>query len=110
MLQTEYLVDLLAAASIDAPAGGYVDLEKMILARQVETAIFQHPPSSVAFPSVRVGHNAKLVFAIGIKEVAWPLLKSPVRFIVSIESDGRRKVIFKATLNPRRIESDRAWI
>jgi hypothetical protein len=110
MLQTEYLVDLLASASIDAPAGDYVDLEKMILARGVETAIFQHPPSSIAFPSVKIGHNAKLVFAIGIKEVAWPLLKSAVRFIVSIESDGRRRAIFKARLNPRKLESDRAWV
>ncbi len=110
MLRTEYLVDLLAAASIDAPAGGYVDLEKIILAREVETAIFQHPPSSIAFPSVRIGHNAKLIFAVGIKEVVWQQLKSNVRFIVSVESDGRRKVIFKKTLNPRRLESDRAWI
>jgi len=110
MLQTEYLVDSLAAATIDAPAGDYVDLEKIILEREVETAIFQHPPSSIAFPFVKIGHNAKLVFAIGIKEVAWPLLKSPVRFLISIENDGRRKAIFDATLNPRRVASDRAWV
>src|SRR5437763_5861444 len=110
MLRTEYLVDLLASASIDAPAVDYVDLEKIILLREVETAIFQHPPSSVAFPSVRIGHNAKLIFSVGIKEVVWQQLKSPIRFIVSVESDGRRKVIFKTTLNPRQLESDRAWI
>ena len=110
MLQTEYLVDSLAAASIDAPSADYVDLQKIILAREVETAIFQHPPSSIAFPPVKVGTNAKLIFAIGIKEVAWPQLKSPVRFIVSIESDGRRRVAFRATLNPRKLESDRAWV
>ena len=45
MQRSEYLVDLLEDASIDAPGENYVDLEKMILRRDVETAIFQHPPA-----------------------------------------------------------------
>src|ERR1051326_3383989 len=109
MLQTEYLVDLLSSASIDAPSESYVDLEKMILAREVETAIFQHPPSTVTFPSLQLGKNSKLVFAIGIKEVAWEQLKSSVRFVIAIEDSRQRKVIFKATLNPREVKSDRGW-
>jgi len=109
MLKTEYLVDSLAAASVDAPSEDYVDLEKMILGREVETAIFQHPPSTIRMPSLQLGENAKLGFAIGIKEVAWLQLKSPVRFAISVERGRQRKVIFKATLNPRRLESDREW-
>ena len=109
MPQTEYLVDSLASASIDAPSDDYVDLEKMILAREVETAIFQHPPSTIAFPSLQIGKNAKLVFAIGIKEVTWDQLKSSVRFLVNIENGRQRRNIFKATLNPRQVKSDRGW-
>ena len=109
MLKIEYLVDSLASASIDAPSEDYVDLEKMILAREVETAIFQHPPSTISFPSLRIGQNAKLVFAIGIKEVAWLQIKSSVRFVISVERGRQRKAIFKATLNPRVAESDRGW-
>ena len=52
MQRTEYLVDLLEDASIDAPGENYVDLEKMILRRDVETAIFQHPPSKITFAPI----------------------------------------------------------
>ncbi len=109
MRTTEYLVDLLVSASIDAPSDDCVDLEKMILARRVETAIFQHPPSTITFPALEIGKDAKLVFAIGIKEVAWQHLKSAVRFVITAQNGRRRKEIFKASLNPREVESDRGW-
>ncbi len=109
MLQTEYLVDSLASASIDAPSGDYVDLEKMILAREVETALFQHPPSTIVFQPLKIGSHAKLVFAIGIKEVAWSQIKSPVRFSISVNHEGSHEVLFKASLNPRSQERDRGW-
>jgi hypothetical protein len=109
MPRTEYLVDFLASASIDAPAGNYVDLEKMILERDVETAIFQHPPSTITFPSIKVGKEAILYFALGIKEAAWPQIKNEVRFTISVESKSGREIVFAAKLHPRKRKSDQGW-
>src|SRR6266550_2427654 len=109
MHRTEYLVDLLASASIDAPAANYVDLEKMILERDVETAIFQHPPSTITFPALKVGTEAILYFALGVKEAAWPRLKNKVRFTISVESTSGREIVFDAKLHPRLRRSDRGW-
>ena len=109
MLRTEYLVDLLATASIDAPTSNYVDLEKMILERDVETAIFQHPPSTITFPAIKVGKEAILYFALGIKEAAWPHIKNEVRFTISVESRSGREIVFDATLHPRQRKPDRGW-
>jgi hypothetical protein len=109
MLRTEYLVDLLASASIDAPAPNYVDLEKMILERDVETAIFQHPSSTITFPALKVGKEAILCFALGIKEAAWPHIKNEVRFTISVESTSGREIVFDSKLHPRRRKSDRGW-
>src|SRR5438067_8584089 len=102
MHRTEYLVDLLASATIDAPADNYVDLEKIILEREVETAIFQHPPSNITFPAVKVGKEAILYFGIGVKEAAWPHIKNEVRFTLGVESTPGREIIFDAKLHPRR--------
>jgi hypothetical protein len=109
MLRTEYLVDLLASASIDAPAGNYVDLEKMILERDVETAIFQHPPSTITFPALKVGKEAVLYFALGVKEAAWPHIKNELRFTISVESTPGREIVFDSKLHPRKRKSDRGW-
>jgi hypothetical protein len=81
----------------------------MILARQVETAVFQHPPSTVTFPALEIGKQAVLQFACGIKEAAWPLIKSAVRFTISIESAGKRQRVFETKLQPRTRKSDRGW-
>ena len=109
MLRTEYLVDQLASASIDAPAANYVDLEKMILEREVETAIFQHPPSIVTFTPITIGKQPTFSFGYGIKEAAWPHIKSPVRFVVEIAAETDRKKIFETKLDPRRRQTDRTW-
>ena len=109
MLRTEYLIDLLGSASIEAPAENYVDLERMILAREVETAIFQHPPSSITFPALNIAKEAKLCFGWGVKEVAWSHIKNEVRFTISIESAKGRETFFDAMLHPRKRKSDRGW-
>lgn len=109
MPRTEYLVDLLTSASIDAPASNYVDLQKIILKREVETAIYQHPPSTITFPALEIGHQAVFHFSFGVKEAAWQLIKSAVRFTISIESAARREIVFDAKLRPRTRKSDRGW-
>src|SRR4051812_5895316 len=109
MLQTEYLVDSLGQAAIDAPADDYLNLQKMILAREVETAIFQPPTSSITFPVMHIGNHPQLVFAIGIKEVVWTQIKNAIHFTIHIQSGGRREEVFKAKLNPLKKLSDRRW-
>lgn len=109
MQRTEYLVDWMAKASIEAPGDNYVDLEPMILRRELETAIFQHPPSKITFPPITIGSNATLSFACGIKQVAWPLIKSAVRFVIKVEASKGVEKVFKTTLDPRRRADDRGW-
>jgi ethanolamine utilization microcompartment shell protein EutL len=106
MRDTEYLIDLLAQATIEAPAENCVAVEQMILAREVETAVFQHPPSKTIFSALRIGNEARLSFACRIKEVAWPLLKTAVRFTVSASCDDKTIVLFDLKLDPRRRKSD----
>jgi len=109
MQRSEYLVDLLDDASIEAPGENYVDLEKMILRRDVETAIFQHPPAKITFAPITIGSKAKLSFACGIKQAAWAHIRNAVRFVIKIETTKGRKTIFETRLDPRRREEDRGW-
>lgn len=109
MQRTEYLVDLMADASIVSPGENYVDLENMTLRRVVETAIFQHPPSTITFPPITIGSQAKLFFACGIKQAAWPHIRNAVRFVVHVETANGRKTVFETKLDPRRREADRGW-
>ena len=109
MRRTDYLVDVLSTASIEAPGESYVDLQRMVLGREVETAIFQHPPSTITFPPIELGQEAVLDFACGIKEAAWPRIKSEVRFTMSIELNGEREHVFETKLNPRSSADDRRW-
>ena len=109
MQRTEYLVDLLAAAAIDAPGENYVDLETMILRRDVETAIFQHPPSKITFAPITIGSKATLSFACGIKQAAWAHLRNAVRFVIKVQTPKGQKTVFATRLDPRRREEDRGW-
>ncbi len=109
MHRTEYLVDLLSAAGIDAPSDNYVQLQRVVLNGEVETAIFQHPPSTVTFPAFVIGRNATLKFACGIREIAWPRIKDDVDFSISVESETGRELLFQTSLNRRDRYSDCVW-
>jgi hypothetical protein len=107
--RTEHLVDLLASATVEAAEDYYVNLQRMTVGREVETALFQHPPSSVLFPPLRLGEGAALRFACGMKESAWRRIRRGVRFTISVETDGRREQVFETTLDPRARVEDRRW-
>ena len=109
MQRTEYLVDWMSEASIEAPGDNCVDVEPMILHRVLETAIFQHPRSKITFPPLTIGGHAMLSFACGIKQVAWPLIKNAVRFVIKVETSKGVERVFKTTLDPRRRVADRGW-
>ena len=109
MHRTEYLVDLLSAARIEAPAANYVQVQRVVLNGEVETAIFQHPPSTVTFPAIVIGRNATLKFGCGIREIAWPLIKDDVEFSISGETEAGRKLIFQTAISRRDRYSDCAW-
>ncbi len=109
MPRTEYFVDLLSSASIEAPGENYVDLQRMTIGREVETAIFQHPASTIIFPPLHLGENAILNFGCGVKESAWQRIENEVRFSVSILASGKRQKIFQTRMHPRTRSGDRAW-
>ncbi|MFY9621335.1 MAG: sulfatase-like hydrolase/transferase [Pyrinomonadaceae bacterium] len=109
MHRTEYLVDLLTAAGIDAPSDNYVQVQRVVLSGEVETAIFQHPPSKVTFPAIVIGRNATLQFGCGIREIAWPRIKKDVAFSISVESETGRELLFQTALSRRERYSDCAW-
>lgn len=109
MHRTEYLVDLLSGAGIDAPSDNYVQLQRVVLNSEVETAIFQHPPSTVTFPAIVIGRHATLKFACGIREIAWPRIKDDVEFSISVESETGRELLFQTSLNRRDRYSDCVW-
>jgi Sulfatase len=109
MPQTDYLADQLTLASIEAPADNYVNLQRMILGRSVETAIFQHPPSTITFPGLHVGHGGILHFGCGVKETAWLRMQNEVRFTISIESDTGVEILFDGAMHPRLRTADRRW-
>ena len=109
MDRTEYLVDLLSAARIDAPSDNYIQVQPVVLNREVETAIFQHPPSTVTFPAFVIGRNATLKFGCGIREFAWPRIKDDVTFSISVESETGRELLFQTALSRRERYSDCVW-
>lgn len=109
MHRTEYLVDLLSAGGIDAPGDNYVQVQRVVLNGEVETAIFQHPPSTVIFPAFVIGLNATLKFGCGIREIAWPLIKDDVNFSISVETETGRELLFQTALNRRERYSDCKW-
>ncbi|HEY5838001.1 MAG TPA: sulfatase-like hydrolase/transferase, partial [Pyrinomonadaceae bacterium] len=107
--RTEYLVDLLSAARIDAPSDNYVQVQRVVLNGEVETAIFQHPPSTACFPPIVIGRNATLKFGCGIREIAWTRIKHDVEFSISVEAESGRELLFQTALKRRDRYSDCAW-
>lgn len=109
MLRTEYLVDLLSFATVEAPGDNYANLQPMVIGREVETAIFQHPTSAILFPPIQLGEEAALHFGCGVKEPAWKRMENEVQFRISILADGKRQEIFRTEMHPRARPEDRAW-
>ncbi len=109
MLRTEHLVDLLTSASVEAPGDNYADLQRMVIGREAETAVFQHPTSAITFPPLQLGERPTLDFACGVKESAWGRMESEVRFGVSVLAGARREEVFRTELDPRARAKDRAW-
>ncbi|HYG80126.1 MAG TPA: sulfatase-like hydrolase/transferase, partial [Pyrinomonadaceae bacterium] len=109
MQRTEHLVDLLAYGKVEAPGDNYADLQRMVIGREAETAVFQHPTSAILFPPIKLGERPTLDFACGVKESAWKRMESEVRFSVSVVAGERREEIFRTELAPRTRPKDRAW-
>ncbi len=109
MVRTEYLVDSLEAAELDAPGDNYVQVHRAILNGEVETSIFQHPPSTVIFPPIVIGHNATLKFGCGIKEIAWLRTKDDVKFSISVQDAQGSELLFQTSLSRREHPADCAW-
>lgn len=110
-MRTEHLVDRLAAARVRADGPDHVSIQPITIHRDTRMALFQHPVSTVEFPSITPGAGARLVFACGIKQVAWNRIRSAVLFeLVAIEGTGHEHRLFSVTLDPAHRAADRRWV
>jgi hypothetical protein len=88
----------------------YVESRFITIAGDTRRALYMHPPSSVAL-ELDVPANAFFQTAIGIDPPAWTQPTGDgVRFIASVESQGRREVVLDRILDPRSRDGDRRWI
>ena len=108
--QTRYLVDLLATANIEAPSPQHVEVQRIIINRDSRTALFQHPDSTVTFPSFTPQGKAHLATAIAIKENVWDRFTGTLQFTLSLRTDTDRHELFSRQLTPHKQPEDRQWI
>jgi GT2 family glycosyltransferase len=106
-----HLVDFLDASLIEAPDRRHVELQSIVLGLRGETAIFQHPPSIIRFPLMKIPESgATLSFACGIKETAWIRLSAPITFEIAVSgSDGRTAPVFSLCLEPATTAEECRW-
>ncbi len=103
-----HLVDLLKDARVDAPNSSFVSLQPITIDRDTRMSIFQHPDSTAAFEIPDLGKNAVLKTAIGMKDVCWNKVRSPVIFrVVVIDRQKKHELLFHA-LDARNAEG-RRW-
>ena len=78
---------------------------------ETRMALFQHPPCVVDFAPLRLGRRPCLRLGLGIKQVAWERIRSPVRFLVSASGRWMRsRLLLDVTLDPHGNPEHRCWI
>jgi arylsulfatase A-like enzyme len=105
MSRTEHLVDFLAEAAIESAGPGHVQVQRVCIRRDARTALFQHPPSRVLFPPIRLGRSPRLRIAAGVKPPAWNDVQNEIVF----EAEANGRVLFRVALFPRERPADREW-
>lgn len=105
MPRIEHLIDRLAEATIESPGPRHVEVQRVCIGRDARSALFQHPPSRVVFPAVRLGRAARLLLAAGVKPAAWNDLQNEIVFEVRAFDTS----LLRVTLFPRERPGDRAW-
>ena len=90
-----------ASAAVTAPRPEYVGIQPITIGRETRPSLFQHPPSVVVFTGLVLGRRPLLHLGCGIKEVAWPKLKSAVRFgLMLTDRRGRDHELLQLTVDP----------
>lgn len=111
MTKQIHLIDLLAKAHKDAPGPTHVAVQPMTLNRDSRMAVFQHPPATVTFESIRLGSKPSLSLACGIKQFCWDRIATHILFEIRIrEATGTEQTIFSFKLDPKRDSSHRKWM
>ena len=82
--QTIHLLDLFDDAVVDQPRADYVGLQNLGVERDVRPSLFQHPDSSVQFPAVLLGREARLCFGCGIKSSVHDRIAVSVIFEIAV--------------------------
>lgn len=111
MKVTEHLIDRLAAAKVTAPSKEHVAIQPITIGRHTRMSLFQHPPAVVEFSGLVLGGRPLLRLGCGIKEVAWPRLRSGVGFRVTLlDRRGRERLLLELSVDPAGNRQQRRWI
>jgi hypothetical protein len=97
-------------AVVRSPGKEYVHRMSVDIAGERRHALFQHPESSVEFPSVRLGARPSLRFGIGINPEAWDRKTDGVEFRVLLRTAGKLHEVYRRHLDPRGTAADRRWV
>lgn len=106
-----HLIDRLGSATVAAPGEGHVAIQSITIARQTRLSLFQHPPATVTFSSLRLGKKPILAGGCGLKEVCWDHVQSPVTFkILLTDERNRQRVMLTNTINVLPDGDGRRWL
>lgn len=106
-----HLLDRLGTATVQAPVPGCVSIQSITIARQARMSLFQHPPSTVTFTGLPLGRNPVLKGGCGLKDVCWDLVRSPVRFkLTLVDARERTHVLLEETIDVRPGGHGRRWL
>lgn len=72
--------------------------------------IFQHPTSELVY-TVDIPHNSRLDFSITLDPGSWEYGRGDgVEYLISIEQESGRKVIFQQYIDPKNVPAERRWL
>jgi hypothetical protein len=99
-----HLYDDLQSAQITAPGENHVAIQPFVVLRETRMALFQHPDSTVLFPAIELEGRCELRCGIGIKDVVWDRVQTPIHFTINLVDplSGQRKRLFSRKLDVRR--------
>jgi hypothetical protein len=103
------LAPRLSQAQIEEPGAAPPRAAHTRLQGSMLRSIFQHPDSSLVFPSLPILERTTLEFAIGIDDAAIEKGSDGVGFEVLVEAGGTRESVFERVLDPTR-DGERGWV
>jgi hypothetical protein len=86
-------------------------LEPLTINGVTKTLLFEHPPAEIIYPLTVTPDRSLLRFSLAMSPKVWePEHGDGVRFMVGVEVDNRRHLIYNRDIDPKRLRADRRWI